>query len=259
MGGGDRHRLQRLRIEPAIAVTQAAAFDQANAIADHRQLDFAIERRSRNLAPFGRAKQPGEERNKPVHRVIVREARKTALSCIKHAAFLRIPAKFRKAKIRKARKGRERVKVRPGLQWPEAESRVLANSPRITQNPCANRLLGGMSLVRDFRLGAAFAVALAGLMLPTTGHAYTPEEQQACQPDAFRLCSSEIPDVDRVTACMVAKKSQLSPQCRAFFRSGPEPSARAPAGRPMSIKPAATTAKKPKPKAKTTTARPAAT
>ena len=67
--------------------------------------------------------------------------------------------------------------------------------------------------------------------MPTTGHAYTDEEQQACQPDAFRLCSSEIPDVDRVTACMVARKSELSPECRRFFRSDPEPAAAAPAGR----------------------------
>jgi hypothetical protein len=120
-----------------------------------------------------------------------------------------------------------------------------------------------MSLFRNFQLGPTLAVALTLSILPTVGHAYTPEEQQACQPDAFRLCSSEIPDVDRVTACMVAKKSQLSPQCRAFFRSGPEPSAAgaAPAGRPLSIKPTATTAKKtakskPKPKK---TAKPAAT
>ncbi len=100
-------------------------------------------------------------------------------------------------------------------------------------------------------------MALTLSILPTTSHAYTPEEQAACQPDAFRLCSSEIPDIDRVTACMVAKKSQLSPQCRAFFRSDPEPSAAAgPAGKPLSIKPAATTTKKAKPKKP---AKPAAT
>jgi hypothetical protein len=96
-----------------------------------------------------------------------------------------------------------------------------------------------MSSFRNFPLGAALAAALA-FSLSTTGHAYTPEEQQACQPDAFRLCSSEIPDVDRVTACMVARKSQLSPECRRFFRPDPEPSAAVrPAGKPMSIKPAA--------------------
>lgn len=107
-----------------------------------------------------------------------------------------------------------------------------------------------MTSFRNVQLGATLAVALAFSGMPTTGHAYTDEEQQACQPDAFRLCSSEIPDVDRVTACMVAKKSQLSPECGRFFRPDPEPAAAAarPAGTPMSIKPA--TARKPAPKAK---------
>ena len=63
---------------------------------------------------------------------------------------------------------------------------------------------------------------LAVLMLPTASRAYTFEQQQACTGDAFRLCSSEIPDIGRITACMVRNRSQLSPGCRAFFR-GPEP------------------------------------
>jgi hypothetical protein len=66
---------------------------------------------------------------------------------------------------------------------------------------------------------------------PAAGQAYTPEQEQACTGDAFRLCSSEIPDVSRVTACMVAKKSQFSPPCRAQFRPDPEPP-RGQAGRP---------------------------
>jgi len=128
-----------------------------------------------------------------------------------------------------------------------------------------------MSPFRNFGPGATLAIAwslaLSFSVLPTTGHAYTAEEQQACQPDAFRLCSSEIPDVDRVTACMVAKQSQLSPECRRFFRSDPDPGQAAAAvpgraaGKPMSIKPATTTRKpkpKPKPKARKT-AKPAAT
>ena len=60
-------------------------------------------------------------------------------------------------------------------------------------------------------------------MLPAAGYAYTAEQQQACQGDAFRLCGPEIPDVDRVTACMIQKKTQLSPGCRVFFRHDPEP------------------------------------
>ena len=68
---------------------------------------------------------------------------------------------------------------------------------------------------------AFFAAVLIYSALPTAGHAYTPEEQQACQGDAFRLCGPEIPDVDRVTACMVSKRSQLSPACAVYFRHGP--------------------------------------
>ena len=73
------------------------------------------------------------------------------------------------------------------------------------------------------RLALLLATGLAAALASGESRAYTAEQQQACSPDAFRLCSSEIPDVDRVTACMIRNKSQLSPQCRAFFRPGPEP------------------------------------
>jgi hypothetical protein len=84
------------------------------------------------------------------------------------------------------------------------------------------------------------ATALAVSISPAAGQTYTPEQEQACTGDAFRLCSSEIPDVGRVTACMVAKKSQLSPPCRAQFRPDPEPpeAVARPAGRPTVIRPA---------------------
>jgi hypothetical protein len=90
---------------------------------------------------------------------------------------------------------------------------------------------------RGFTLGLMFATALSCSLLPTAGQAYTPEQQQACSPDAFRLCGPEIPDVDRVTACMIARKAELSPQCRVFFRAGPEPVADP--GAPVNIRPAA--------------------
>ena len=73
------------------------------------------------------------------------------------------------------------------------------------------------------RLALLLATGLAAALASGECRAYTAEQQQACSPDAFRLCSAEIPDIDRVTACMVRNKSQLSPQCRAFFRPGPEP------------------------------------
>jgi hypothetical protein len=91
-----------------------------------------------------------------------------------------------------------------------------------------------------YMLAIAFSVSL----LSSPAHAYTPEQQQACSGDAFRLCGDAIPDVDRVTVCMIRRKSELSPGCRVYFRS-PEPVA-APAGiarRPVRITPV--TARKP--------------
>ena len=86
---------------------------------------------------------------------------------------------------------------------------------------------------------AAVLIVTAALLAPVAARAYTAEQEQACTSDAFRLCSSDIPDVDRVTACMVRRKAELSPPCRAQF--GPEPRQAASSGRaerPMSIRPA---------------------
>ena len=78
-----------------------------------------------------------------------------------------------------------------------------------------------MVRTRIFQCAPILATAL---MVSSTANAYTPEQEQMCTGDAFRLCSSEIPDVDRVTACMVRQRSQLSPGCRALFReTEPEP------------------------------------
>ena len=82
------------------------------------------------------------------------------------------------------------------------------------------------------------ATALPVSLWPAASQAYTPEQEQACTSDAFRLCSSEIPDVARVTACMARKQAQLSPPCRVQFRAGPEPS-QAAAGQPTNIRPVA--------------------
>ncbi|MDP1865460.1 hypothetical protein [Bradyrhizobium sp.] len=89
-----------------------------------------------------------------------------------------------------------------------------------------------------FQFGLMLATALAVSTLPAAGQGYSQEQQQACTPDAMRLCSAYIPDVDRITVCMIQNKSQLSPPCRGHFR--PAPSAFAPvhAGRPLGITPA---------------------
>ena len=46
----------------------------------------------------------------------------------------------------------------------------------------------------------------------------TRQQRLDCADDARFVCSRFIPDVDRITQCMTANKSQLSPQCRRHFR-----------------------------------------
>ena len=46
----------------------------------------------------------------------------------------------------------------------------------------------------------------------------TPEQRWACQQDAFKFCSGEIPNVPRITACMTKNVKKLSPACRAQFK-----------------------------------------
>jgi len=79
----------------------------------------------------------------------------------------------------------------------------------------------------------------------SAANAYTQEQEAMCTSDAFRVCSSEIPDIDRVTACMVRNRSQLSAGCRAVMdasappaaSAGYQPVSAAKPGKPMSIAP----------------------
>src|SRR6476620_3800972 len=97
---------------------------------------------------------------------------------------------------------------------------------------------------RSFVPGLLAGTLLAASMWSGAAFAYTPEQQQACTPDAMRLCGSYVPDVDRITVCMIQNKSQLSPGRRVYFRAEPEPVAAV--GRPMAVKPVAPKSTRPK-------------
>ena len=45
------------------------------------------------------------------------------------------------------------------------------------------------------------------------------EQQMACTPDVWRLCSDQVPDVSRIVACLRQNTPQLSNNCRAVFES----------------------------------------
>jgi hypothetical protein len=79
----------------------------------------------------------------------------------------------------------------------------------------------GLKQVSSFSLAgmtAALGLAWAAAFMPAPAAAQgTPEQRQACQPDAMRLCSEFVPDVERITACMIKNRIRLSPACRAVF------------------------------------------
>jgi|RhiMetdeSRZDD1v2_1073273.scaffolds.fasta_scaffold121023_3 hypothetical protein len=80
------------------------------------------------------------------------------------------------------------------------------------------------------RTVTALAFLAMFLILPGRAQAVTPEEQAACQPDAFRLCGQAIPDERRVKACLLHNVRRLSPPCRRVFSRG-SPGRRASRGR----------------------------
>ena len=57
------------------------------------------------------------------------------------------------------------------------------------------------------------------------------EQQMACTPDVWRLCSDQVPDVGRITACLRQNTPQLSNNCRAVFESQANAQQQQPAGR----------------------------
>ena len=76
--------------------------------------------------------------------------------------------------------------------------------------------------VHQFMLGLALAT---GSVIATGQAAFaeeyrgTMEQQMACTPDVWRLCSDQIPDVSAITACLRRNTPNLSDGCRAVFES----------------------------------------
>ena len=70
------------------------------------------------------------------------------------------------------------------------------------------------------------AAVLAALAFSLAGQASAAEprsqsDEDACRPDVFRLCASEIPDEDDIVACLKADLAQLSPECHAVIAPPP--------------------------------------
>ena len=59
----------------------------------------------------------------------------------------------------------------------------------------------------------------------------TVAQQLACTPDVFRLCGDQIPDTNRIVACLQQNTAQLSSDCRSVFESNASASPEAAPGR----------------------------
>jgi hypothetical protein len=76
-----------------------------------------------------------------------------------------------------------------------------------------------MGRIYKLTTGSA-AVALTLVTLSTSSFAVgTAEQRAACTPDVFRLCSSEIPSIPRIVACLKQQKPNLSKPCQAVMNS----------------------------------------
>jgi hypothetical protein len=71
------------------------------------------------------------------------------------------------------------------------------------------RRLCGPALPVCFGVMGIYALGITGAAAQASD-----EARQACTGDAMRLCSDFIPDVPKITACMMRKRAQLSAECR---------------------------------------------
>lgn len=75
--------------------------------------------------------------------------------------------------------------------------------PRLKRLVCGSALPVGLFVI---------GIGIAGI---GSAAAQTSQEtQNACMPDAMRLCSEFVPDVPKITVCMRRHYRQLSRECR---------------------------------------------
>ena len=70
------------------------------------------------------------------------------------------------------------------------------------------------------------ALAMTSVCLPVGSQAWASdqgsmEDQMACTPDVYRLCSSHVPDEDAIVACLQQNVQNLSPACHKVFTRPP--------------------------------------
>ena len=89
--------------------------------------------------------------------------------------------------------------------------------------------------VKRFTMGAVFLSAALSMLTSAAssqGTEGTPEQQEACTPDAMKLCGASIPDARRVEECLIQRIAVLSLRCREVIEKGRRSDSRSPSGSP---------------------------
>jgi hypothetical protein len=108
--------------------------------------------------------------------------------------------------------------------------RLIPRRPTVWRTTATPVKLGATMPIDLFtvRMKAVPGLAFCLAMLPATGYAFTQDDQRRlCTGDVLRLCASEIPNVERITACMRKQRASLSDGCRSVFGKPSEQSASA--------------------------------
>jgi hypothetical protein len=90
--------------------------------------------------------------------------------------------------------------------------------------PHANSIQNKDWPMRNCRIVLSLAISIGGFAAvqeAAVAQEYrgTLQQQLACTPDVFRLCGEQIPDTNRIVACLRQNTPQLSGPCRAVFES----------------------------------------
>jgi hypothetical protein len=76
----------------------------------------------------------------------------------------------------------------------------------------------GTDMKRTYCLLAASLFALGAAA--SSNAASRDDQAKACRGDAMHFCAADIPNEDKITACMKQHIDELSPACRAMFKGG---------------------------------------
>jgi hypothetical protein len=110
--------------------------------------------------------------------------------------------------------------MRPGATVPPSATR--ARPDGAARGVLAGRPLAGDRIAREFEMKRTASIFLAILFTAPAGAVErgTAAQRAACTPDVFRLCASEIPNVDGIVACLHREKARLSSGCRVAMGGG---------------------------------------